>query len=63
MIVSYTLKIKITDFYPKDCCMKCMFCRVDDYGNSLCMLRGLKDVGLPEYDPPEWCPFNDAEEE
>lgn len=61
--MSYTLTVKISDFYPKDYCMKCMFCRVDSYGDSLCMLNGLKYIDLPEYDRPEWCPFNGAKEE
>lgn len=61
--MSYTLTVKITNFYPKNFCMQCMFCRVDDYGDSFCMLNGLKHIRLPEYDRPEWCPFNDAKEE
>lgn len=55
------LKVKI-DFYPKDYCYKCMFCRVDDYGESHCMLSGLKLIDNPDWDRPEWCPFCDAEE-
>lgn len=58
-----SLSVKIIDFYPQDYCMKCMFCRVDSYGDSYCMLHGLKKIGLPDYDRPEWCPFNEAKEE
>ena len=61
--MSYTLTVKITDFQPKDYCMQCMFCRVDSYGHSECMLSGLKEIDIPEYDRPEWCPFNEAKEE
>lgn len=61
--MSCTLTVKITDFQPKDYCMQCMFCRVDSYGHSECMLSGLKEIDIPEYDRPEWCPFNEAKEE
>ena len=61
--MSCTLTVKITDFQPKDYCMQCMFCRVDSYGQSECMLSGLKEIDIPEYDRPEWCPFNEAKEE
>ena len=61
--MSYTLTVKITDFYPKTYCMQCIFCQVDSYGESFCMLHGLRRIELPEYDKPEWCPFNDAKEE
>ena len=61
--MSCTLIVRISNFYPKDLCMKCMFCRVDSYGHSVCMLSGLKEIELPDFDRPEWCPFNDAKEE
>lgn len=63
MTLDYTLKVKIKNFFPQDFCFQCMFCRANNYGESLCMLNGLEKIDLPEYSKPEWCPFNDAEEE
>ena len=55
--------VKITGFYPKEYCYQCMFCRINEYGESRCMLHELNIIDSPNYDRPEWCPFNEAKEE
>ena len=54
--------VKITGFYPKDYCYQCMFHQIDGYGDSNCMLHDLDTIYAPNYEKPEWCPFNSAEE-
>lgn len=39
-----------------------MFCQIDEYGDSNCMLHELDRIPAPDYERPEWCPFNNAEE-
>lgn len=55
--------IKISGFYPKEFCYKCMFCRNNEYGESQCMLYNLEYIPSPDYIKPDWCPFNFAVEE
>lgn len=55
------IKVKI-DYHPRDYCYQCMFCRNNTYGESECTLMDLKRISYPEFDRPEWCPFNDAEQ-
>lgn len=57
------LIVKISGFYPQEYCYQCMFCRVNEYAESECMLHGLDQIKYPDYEKPDWCPFNDAKEE
>lgn len=57
-----TYLVKITGFYPKKYCYQCMFCRIDEDGNSNCMLHELDRIPASDYERPEWCPFDSAEE-
>ena len=52
----------IVEYDPADYCYKCSFCHNDCYHESSCMLKGGKIISHPDYDKPEWCPFNNAEE-
>ena len=54
--------VKITGFYSREYCYQCMFCRIDEYGDSRCMLHELDRIPAPDYERPEWCPFNGIEE-
>ena len=52
----------IVDYYPADYCYKCSFCHNNKYHESCCMLKNEEIISSPDYDKPEWCPFNNAEE-
>lgn len=57
-----SLKIIISGYYPRDYCYQCMFNQVDNYGESSCMLHDMDTIPHPDYERPDWCPFNNAEE-
>ena len=57
-----SLKVIISGYYPRDFCYQCMFNKINEYGESKCMLHNMEIISCPDYIRPNWCPFDKAEE-